>query len=87
MRTSKNKTVKMNLNKKNENSENKSASFLCKDNATMPFFSLEKCWYALDVDGNLRDTRKKLAAFLDPFVQRWEWKALVGSIHDESLTM
>lgn len=48
--------------------------------------AIDKCWYALDIEGNLPNTRSTLQPFLRPYEEQWLWKAVVATIPSEQAT-
>lgn len=48
--------------------------------------AVDKCWYALDIEDNLPNTRTTLQPFLSPYEQKWHWQSVVGNIPSENRT-
>jgi hypothetical protein len=48
--------------------------------------SVERGWYALDIEGNLPATRDTLQPFLSPYSQQWAWRSVVATVPPEDTT-
>jgi hypothetical protein len=48
--------------------------------------SVERGWYALDIEGNLPVTRDTLQPFLSPYSQQWAWRSVVATVPPEDTT-
>jgi hypothetical protein len=48
--------------------------------------SVERGWYALDIEGNLPVTRDTLEPFLSPYSQQWAWRSVVATVPPEDTT-
>jgi hypothetical protein len=48
--------------------------------------SVEKGWYALDIEGNLPATRSTLQPFLSSYSGKWDWTGVVASVPPEDTT-
>jgi hypothetical protein len=48
--------------------------------------SVEKGWYALDIEGNLPATRSTLQPFLSAYSDKWDWTGVVASVPPEDTT-
>ena len=40
--------------------------------------SLARCWYSIDPDANLLDTRTTMRQFMQPYAAKWGWTGFVG---------
>jgi hypothetical protein len=48
--------------------------------------SVEKGWYALDIEGNLPATRSTLQPFLSAYSDKWDWTGVVAAVPPEDTT-
>ena len=56
------------------------------DGSVWKWVSVEKCWYALDIEGNLPLTRDTLQPFLREYSDKWNWTGVVARIPAEETT-
>jgi hypothetical protein len=56
------------------------------DGASWRGVSVEKGWYALDIEGNLPATRSTLQPFLSTYSEKWDWTGVVASVPPEDTT-
>ena len=45
--------------------------------------NLQHTWYVLDPEGNLPTTRATMSAFLQPYIDRYNWSGFIGEIPSE----
>ena len=46
---------------------------------------VRKCWFSLDSDGTLPQTRTTMQQFLQPYASRWGWRGVVAEKPDENI--
>jgi hypothetical protein len=44
---------------------------------------LKKCWYAVDIENNLVNTRKTMESFFSPYQNKFHWKNCIGWLPDK----
>lgn len=49
------------------------------DNAT-PSIKVNSCWYAVDPENNLPNTRVTMQGFLEPYTVKYNWRGYIGEI-------
>jgi hypothetical protein len=42
--------------------------------------SLANCWYSIDPDANLLNTRNTMKEFMQPYATKWGWTGFVGEM-------
>jgi hypothetical protein len=44
---------------------------------------IQNCWYAIDIENNLSNTRQTMETFLNPYQAKYDWTSCIGKIPDE----
>ena len=63
-----------------------STSVLFAEEVSWQKVSVDRAWYALDIEGNLPLTRSTLQPFLNEYEGKWDWTGVVASIPPEKTT-
>jgi hypothetical protein len=45
----------------------------------------KRCWYAVDIEGNLPVTRAVMVPFIRKYGDMWDWKGIVAEIPSEGV--
>jgi hypothetical protein len=48
------------------------------DSSEAKVLSLSKCWYSVDPEANLMNTRETMMAFMESYIAKWRWRGYAG---------